>query len=154
MADELSIESGNDTVRNKIVFVGDVFVGKTTVMSRFTENNYKENYDVYIKLSSLLWESTFSQKRFITKGSVSFYRYGTLLDKRNIKVLSLVMWEELRLYSSFMMFLVKIKVILEKETFTNIGAWINFIKSVKVDNTMIVLCGNKIDLERLFIIWI
>ena len=51
-----------------------------------------------------------------------------------------------------MMFLVKIKVILEKETFTNIGAWINFIKSVKVDNTMIVLCGNKIDLERLFII--
>ena len=87
MADELSIESGNDTVRNKIVFVGDVFVGKTTVMSRFTENNY----DVYIKLSSLLWESTFSQKRFITKGSVSFYRYGTLLDKRNIKVLSLVM---------------------------------------------------------------
>ena len=49
MADEISIESGSDTVRNKIVFVGDVFVGKTTVMSRFTENNYKENYDV-IKL--------------------------------------------------------------------------------------------------------
>jgi len=46
MADEVSIESGSDTVRNKIVFVGDVFVGKTTVMSRFTENNYKENYDV------------------------------------------------------------------------------------------------------------
>ena len=50
MADEVSMESGNETVRNKIVFVGDVFVGKTTVMSRFTENNYRDAYEVHNKL--------------------------------------------------------------------------------------------------------
>jgi GTPase SAR1 family protein len=33
-------------VRQKIVFVGDVCVGKTSVMCRFTDNKFGENYDV------------------------------------------------------------------------------------------------------------
>jgi hypothetical protein len=37
---------------------------------------------------------------------------------------------------------------IERETFANVVTWINFIRGVKVDNTMIVLCGNKVDLER------
>jgi GTPase SAR1 family protein len=32
--------------RHKIVFVGDVSVGKTSIMCRFTENVFKEQYDV------------------------------------------------------------------------------------------------------------
>ena len=35
-----------------------------------------------------------------------------------------------------------------KETFNNLNAWINFIKQVNTDNSMIVLCGNKTDLQR------
>ena len=35
-----------------------------------------------------------------------------------------------------------------KESFNNLGTRINFIKQVNTDNSMIVLCGNKIDLER------
>ena len=35
-----------------------------------------------------------------------------------------------------------------KESFNNLGTWINFIKQVNTDNSMIVLCGNKLDLER------
>jgi GTPase SAR1 family protein len=35
-------------VRQKIVFVGDICVGKTSVMCRFTENKFKDNYDVLI----------------------------------------------------------------------------------------------------------
>jgi GTPase SAR1 family protein len=39
MTDDMSSENGSvSTVRNKIVFVGDVFVGKTSVMCRFIEN--------------------------------------------------------------------------------------------------------------------
>ena len=34
------------SARHKIVFVGDVSVGKTSIMSRFTENVFKEQYDV------------------------------------------------------------------------------------------------------------
>jgi GTPase SAR1 family protein len=33
-------------IRQKIVFVGDVCVGKTSAMVRFTENKFRDNYDV------------------------------------------------------------------------------------------------------------
>ena len=34
------------TIRYKIVFVGDINVGKTSVMNRFINNNFSDNYDV------------------------------------------------------------------------------------------------------------
>jgi GTPase SAR1 family protein len=46
--DEGSEIAGNSImmVRQKIVFVGDVCVGKTSTMCRFTENKFRDNYDV------------------------------------------------------------------------------------------------------------
>ena len=35
-----------------------------------------------------------------------------------------------------------------KESFNNLTTWINFIKQINTDNSLVVLCGNKIDLER------
>ena len=35
-----------------------------------------------------------------------------------------------------------------KESFNNLTTWINFIKQINTDNSLIALCGNKIDLER------
>ena len=35
-----------------------------------------------------------------------------------------------------------------KESFNNLPTWINFIKQINTDNSMVVLCGNKTDLER------
>ena len=37
------------TVRYKIVFVGDISVGKTSVMNRFIDNNFTNDYDVINK---------------------------------------------------------------------------------------------------------
>lgn len=34
------------TIRYKIVFVGDVAVGKTSVMNRFVNNDFSDKYDV------------------------------------------------------------------------------------------------------------
>jgi GTPase SAR1 family protein len=41
-------ELGNSimTIRYKIVFVGDISVGKTSVMNRFISNNFSNDYDV------------------------------------------------------------------------------------------------------------
>jgi len=41
-----SLETTAETIRNKIVIVGDVFVGKTSIMNKFVENVFKEAYDV------------------------------------------------------------------------------------------------------------
>ena len=35
-----------------------------------------------------------------------------------------------------------------KDTFNNLGTWISFIKQNNTDNSMLILCGNKTDLER------
>lgn len=35
-----------------------------------------------------------------------------------------------------------------KSTFDNLSSWISFIKEVNTDNSLVVLCGNKTDLER------
>ncbi len=48
-------DTGNSImmVRQKIVFVGDISVGKTSVMCRYTENKFKDVYDVSYNLFSL-----------------------------------------------------------------------------------------------------
>ena len=46
MTNHSSIDTGNETTRSKIVFVGDIFVGKTTIMYNFIDNIFKEKYEV------------------------------------------------------------------------------------------------------------
>ena len=45
-------ELGNSimTIRYKIVFVCDISVGKTSVMNRFIDNNFTNDYDVINKI--------------------------------------------------------------------------------------------------------
>jgi GTPase SAR1 family protein len=48
---EENIESNSlSMVRHKIVFVGDVAVGKTSIIFRFIENKFKDNYEVYTSI--------------------------------------------------------------------------------------------------------
>ena len=51
-----SSEMGNSimTVRYKLVFVGDVGVGKTSVMNRFITDQFSEEYDVIFNLYNII----------------------------------------------------------------------------------------------------
>ena len=42
------------TVRYKLVFVGDVGVGKTSVMNRFITDQFSEEYDVILNLYNII----------------------------------------------------------------------------------------------------
>ncbi len=46
--DDISIENSNSMsmIRHKIVFIGDVAVGKTSILNRFLEDKFKDNYEV------------------------------------------------------------------------------------------------------------
>ena len=50
-----SMDNGNSMmmIRYKIVFVGDVYVGKTSIMNRIIDAEYKESYEVTYLLSTL-----------------------------------------------------------------------------------------------------
>lgn len=49
VSDDYSIDNSTlRSVRQKVVLVGDVAVGKTSIINRFTENKFKETYDVIL----------------------------------------------------------------------------------------------------------
>ena len=133
MADsnEDSMES-NSVTRHKIIFVGDAGVGKTTIIARITESPFNEVYEPSIGVDFMsksikyrgqniklqIWD-TAGQEKY--KGLIPSY-------VRN---------------SSIVFVVYDISV---KSTFDNIPKWLTFIRSI--ENTTLILCGNKIDLEK------
>ena len=130
--DEDSIENSTSSARHKIIFIGDAGVGKTTIISRIMDNPFIEEYEPSIGVDFMsktlkyngqnvklqIWD-TAGQEKY--KGLIPSY-------VRNSSIVFVV-------YD-----------ISGKTSFDNIPKWINFIKST--ENTTIVLCGNKIDLEN------
>lgn len=53
MRTEDGSESGNTMlmIRHKVVFAGDVCVGKTAIMGRFIEDVFNDSYDVTFELN-------------------------------------------------------------------------------------------------------
>ena len=128
-------DSEGDSVsvtRHKIIFVGDAGVGKTTIISRIMDNPINEVYEPSIGVDFMskiikyrgqniklqIWD-TAGQEKY--KGLIPSY-------VRN---------------SSIVFLIYDISV---KTSFDNIPKWISFIRSI--ENTTLVLCGNKIDLDK------
>ena len=128
-------DSNEDSVsvtRHKIIFVGDANVGKTTIISRIMDNPFSEVYEPSIGVDFMsknikfrgqniklqMWD-TAGQEKY--KGLIPSY-------VRNSSIVFLV-------YD-----------VSAKTSFDNIPSWITFIRTI--ENTTLVLCGNKIDLDN------
>ena len=63
MNDDKSVDASSiDAIRYKVVLVGDVSVGKTSIMNRFFENKYAETYDPTIGVDYHLKELNYKNK--------------------------------------------------------------------------------------------
>lgn len=51
---EADLSNSIMAIRYKIVFVGDICVGKTSIMNRFISNEFQEEYDVNKKIFKIL----------------------------------------------------------------------------------------------------
>ena len=133
MADsnEDSMES-NSVTRHKIIFVGDAGVGKTTIISRIMDNPFNEVYEPSIGVDFMSKNIKFREQSIKLQiwDTAGQEKYKGLIPSyvRNSSIV-------------FLVYDVSVKT-----SFDNIPKWINFIKSI--ENTTIVLCGNKIDLEN------
>ena len=128
-------DSEGDSVsvtRHKIIFIGDAGVGKTTIISRIMDNPFNEVYEPSIGVDFMskiikyrgqniklqIWD-TAGQEKY--KGLIPSYI-------RNSSIVFLV-------YD-----------VSKRSSFDNIMNWINFVRNI--EKTIMVLCGNKIDLNR------
>ena len=129
---EDSVDQSVSVTRHKIIFVGDAGVGKTSIVGRIMDNPFKETYETSIGVD-------FCSKNIRYKGlstklqiwdSAGQERYKSLIPSyiRNSSIVFLV-------YD-----------VSKKQTFKNIPEWISFIK--KIEDSIIVLIGNKIDLPN------
>ena len=127
---EDSVDNSISVTRHKIIFVGDAGVGKTCIINRIVDNPFSDTYEMSIGVDFMsknlryhgqniklqIWDSAGQEKY---KGLIPSY-------VRNSSIVFIV-------YD-----------VSSKTSFNNVSNWITFIKSI--ENTTIILCGNKIDL--------
>ncbi len=126
-----SIEESTKGTTYKIIFVGDNMVGKTAIISQIMDNPLEE-YEITIGIDFVTKNIKFRGQNikiqiWDTNGQE---KYKALIPSyvRNSSIAFLV-------YD-----------ISSKTSFDNIPNWITFIRTVF--NSTLVLCGNKIDLEK------
>ena len=120
----------------KICLLGDVYVGKTSIASRFCKNSFSDTYrntiggayqtqtiklDNNVKIKLHVWDTTGDEK----------FKSVTNLYYRDAQVAILT-------YD-----------VTKQETFDNLQYWINVL-SEKVDreNMLLILAGNKCDIDK------
>ena len=144
MNNEEELSKSIMAIRYKIVFVGDICVGKTSIMNRFILNEFSDEYDVIIFLI-LYFQSTIGVD-FATK----------MIEFRNNSI-KLQMWDSAgqERYKALIPSYVRGAAIIfivydlsDSNSFTNLEEWINFIKQVNTDDSLLILCGNKSDKPR------
>jgi small GTP-binding protein len=119
----------------KVLLLGNSYVGKTCILLRFSEDTYKDDYEVTIGLNyriktlnidnnpirMQIWDTSGEEKfKAIAK---NFYRgaHGVLL----------------------------IYDICEKNSFLDVKSWIEqIIENTDNDNLVMILCGDKCDMEK------
>jgi Ras-related protein Rab-6A len=132
ISNEDSVENSISITRQKIIFIGDAFTGKTSIINRIMNNPFNEAYEVSIGIDFMsknirfrgqnikiqIWDSAGQEKY---KGLIPSY-------VRNSSIVFLV-------YD-----------VSKRTSFEHINDWIEFVRNI--ERTTMVLIGNKIDLNR------
>ena len=118
--------------RQKIVFIGDVSVGKTTIINRIQGNDFAEKYDATIGIDFCL--KTIKHNN----NEIKLQMWDTAGQEKYIGLIPSY------IRNSSMIILVY--DVTSKKSFENIPKWIDFIQSI--EKTKMVICGNKIDLNN------
>ena len=127
-----SVYSFDDCKKFKIIFVGDTGVGKTQIINKFVNSKFDETYDSTIGVDFMSKNITFHGTNIKLQmwDTAGQEKYKGLIPSyvRNSSIV-------------FLIYNVSVK-----KSFDNIPNWISFIKSH--ESPTLVLCGNKIDLEK------
>ena len=127
----------------KLVLIGDSQIGKSSLLLRFVDHKWKEEYSPTIGVD------------FVRKFNIIIFQINTTLDIKGKKV-KLQIWdtsgqERFRIittnyYKNCHGFLV-VYDITDRESFKSLNYWLTLIKQHSNKNNLKLLIGNKCDLE-------
>ena len=123
-----------DVQHFKIIFLGDQYVGKSSILNRFYQDKFEPDYQATIGLD-------FHSKNVEINGnSVRLLLYDTAGQE---KFKSLI-----PMYIRDANIIIVVYDISNKDSFTHTDHWVNETKDLKREDAIFVLVGNKIDLEE------
>ena len=126
-------ESQNESLKFKLIVVGDQNTGKSCILNRFANEIFEENYQATIGLDFL------NKIVNINGQKVHLVLYDT---KKKKKFRSLI-----PMYIREAQIILLIYDITSKESFESIPKWFSDVLNVKNDEAIFALVGNKIDLN-------
>ena len=117
----------------KIIFLGDQYVGKSSILNRFYQDKFEPDYQATIGLD-------FHSKNVDINGNtVRLLLYDTAGQE---KFKSLI-----PMYIRDANIIIVVYDICNRDSFTHTDHWVNETKDLKKEDAIFVLVGNKIDLE-------
>ena len=131
MTDEANIDTSYQINKQKLILIGDVAVGKTSIINSILGQKFNDEYEPSIGVD-------FFSKTIKYKG----------------KSIKLQIWDSAgqekfrRLIPNYIRgasLIILVYDITNKSSFNNLNSWIEFINNY--ESTNIIICGNKIDLK-------
>ena len=123
-----------DVPHYKIIFLGDQYVGKSSILNRFYQDKFEPDYQATIGLD-------FHSKNVEIKGTtIRLLLYDTAGQE---KFKSLI-----PMYIRDANIIIVVYDITNKDSFIHTEHWVNETKDLKREDAIFVLVGNKIDLDE------
>ncbi|OMJ90868.1 hypothetical protein SteCoe_6747 [Stentor coeruleus] len=117
--------------KHKLVFLGDIYVGKTSIINRFMYESFDTNYQATIGIDFL------SKTLYLDDRTVRLQLWDTAGQERFRSLIPNYIRD-----SSVAVIVFDIT---NKQTFINIDKWVEDVKNERGNDAVVVLVGNKID---------
>ena len=117
--------------KHKLVFLGDIYVGKTSIINRFMYESFDTNYQATIGIDFL------SKTLYLDDRTVRLQLWDTAGQERFRSLIPNYIRD-----SSVAVIVFDIT---NKQTFTNCDKWVEDVKNERGNDAVVVLVGNKID---------
>ena len=127
------MEEENYEIMFKVVLVGDSFVGKTNIMSRYLKNEFHEDSKATVGVE-------FGSKQFTIDGHTVKSQIWDTAGQERYKAITSAYYKGAK--GAFIVY-----DITRKNSFESVEKWVSDVTSVADKKITIVLIGNKSDLE-------